>query len=62
MQIQYTNALVQKLGMGDPKTCDYQIIYGKNDSDDTDIIQYCIMHGPGLCINVYSYVAHMFYT
>ena len=47
--------------MGDPTTCVYQFIYDKNDSDDTNIIQYCILNELGLCIKVDSYVAHMFY-
>ena len=48
--------------MGDPKTCVYQLIYDENDSDETKIIQYFIMHGLGLCMKVDSYVAHMFYA
>ena len=50
----------KRIGMGDPTTHDYQFIYNKNDSIDTKIIQYFIMHGLGLCIKVDSYVAHMF--
>ena len=47
--------------MGDPITCVYQFIYDENDNDNTKKIQYFIMHVLGLCIEVYSYVAHMFY-
>ena len=50
-----------KIGMVNPKTCDYQFIYYERDSVDTNIIQYFIMHGLGLFIKVDSYVAHMFY-
>ena len=46
--------------MSDPTTCVYQFIYDENDNDGTNIIQYYIMHGLGLCIKVDSYVAHMF--
>ena len=28
------NELVQKFGMGDPKTCVYQFIYDENDSNE----------------------------
>ena len=62
MKIQYADEFVQKLGMGDPKRCVYQFIYYEKDSVDTEIIQYFIMHGLGLCIKVDIYVAHMFYA
>ena len=44
------------------KKCVYQFIYDKNDSHDTKIIKYFIIHGLGLCINVDSYVAHLLYV
>ena len=62
MKIQYANKFVQKLGMGYPITCFYKFMYNENDSDDTHITQYFIMHGLGLCIKVNSYVARMFYA
>ena len=62
MKIKYANESVQKLGMGDPITCVYQFIYNENDSVDTKIILYFIMHGLGSCIKVDSYVAHMLYA
>ena len=62
MRIQYANKLFQKLGMGDPKKCVYQLIYDKNDSDDTNITQYFIMDGLGICIKVDSFVSHMFHA
>ena len=61
-KIQYENESVEKLGMGDPTTCVDQLIYDKNDSDDTNIIQYFIINGLGLCIKVDIYVAYMFYA
>ena len=48
--------------MGDTTTCVYQFIYYENDSFDTNIIQYFIIHGLVSCIKVDSYVAHMFYA
>ena len=45
MKIQYANNFVHTLGMGDPITCVYQIIYHEKDKNDTQITQYCIMHG-----------------
>ena len=48
--------------MCDPTTCVYQFIYDEKDSVDTEIIQYFIIHGLGLCIKVDFYVAHMFYA
>ena len=47
MKIQYLNETVQKIWIGDPTTCVYQIIYDENDSDETKIIKYFIMHGLG---------------
>ena len=34
----------------------------ENESNDTNIIQYFIMNGMGLCIKLNSFVAHMFYA
>ena len=48
--------------MGDPTTFVYQFIYDEKDKDDTQIMQYFIMHVLRLCIKVDSYVAHMFYA
>ena len=62
MKLQYVNEFAHKLEMIDPKTCVYQFIFDVNDSDDTKVIQYFIMHGMRLCIKVDSYVAHMFYA
>ena len=62
MNIQYANNYVQKLGMVDPTTCVYQFMYDEKYKNDTQITQYFIMHGLGLCIEVDSYVAHMFYA
>ena len=50
------------MGISDPRTCVYQFIYDEKDSVGTEIIQYFVMHGLGLCIKVDSYVAHMFYA
>ena len=62
MKIQYANEFVQKLGMGDPTTYVYQIIYYENENDDRNIIQYFILHRLVICIKAYSYVAHMFHA
>ena len=62
MEIQYANEFVEQLGMGDPTTCVYQFIYDENDSVDTEIIQYSILHGLRLFIKIDSYVAYMFYA
>ena len=48
--------------LNDPTTCVYQLILDGNDSNDTKIIQYFIMHGLGLCIKFNSFVSHMFYA
>ena len=61
MKLQYANEFIEKLGMGDTTTCVYQFIYDGKYSVDTNIIQYFIMHGLGLCIKVDSYVEHTFY-
>ena len=49
------------MGLGDPTICVYQLIFDENENIDTNIIQYFIMHGLGLCIKLDSFVAHMFY-
>ena len=49
------------MGLGDTTTCVYLLIFDENDSNDTKIIQYFIMHGLRLCIKVNSFVVHMFY-
>ena len=51
MKIKYANEFVQQLGMGDPTTCVFKCIYNEKVSIETEIIQYFIMHGLGLCIN-----------
>ena len=56
MRVQYANDFVNKLGMGDPTTCVYQFIYDENYNNDTQITQYFIMYGLGLCIKVDSYM------
>ena len=61
MKIKYANESIQKLGMGDPATYAYQFIYDGEDSDNTEIIQYFIMHGLELCIKVDSYVEYLLY-
>ena len=62
MKIQYANEFVQNLGISDTKTYVYKLMYDEKGTDDTNIIQYVIMHVLVLCIKVDSYVAHMFYT
>ena len=62
MKIQYENNFVHKLGMGEPTTCVYQLIYDEKDKNDTQITKYFIMHGLVLCIKVDSYVAHFCYS
>ena len=62
MKIQYANKFVEQLWMGDLTTCVYQFIYNEKDSVYTEILQYFIIHGLGLCIKVSSFVAHMFYA
>ena len=39
MRIKYANNFVPKLGMGDPTTCVYQLIYNMKDKNDTQIAQ-----------------------
>ena len=62
MKIQYSHEYIQNVGLSDPTTCFYQVIFDENDSNYTSIIQYFIMHGLGLCIKLNSFVAHMFYV
>ena len=62
MKIQYANKFVKNLGMVDTTTRVYQFIHDDNESNYTKIIQFLIIHGLGLCINLDSYISHMFYV
>ena len=42
MKSQYANEFVQKIGMGDPTTFIYQIIYDEKDRVETKIIQFSL--------------------
>ena len=50
------------MGLGDPEIYLYQFIFDKIDNNFTNIIQYCIMHGLGVCSKVYNFVENMFYV
>ena len=62
MKIKYANELIQNTGLVDPTTCVYQFIFHQVNSNETNMIQYFIMHGLGLCIKLNSFVSHMFYA
>ena len=62
MKIRYANKFVKNLGMVDTTTRVYQFIHDENESNYTNIIQFLIIHGLGLCINLDSYISHMFYV
>ena len=47
MKIEYANELIINMELGDPTTCIYQFIFVENDRNDTNILQYFIMHGLG---------------
>ena len=44
MIIKYTNKFIQNMGMGDPKTFFYRLIFDQDDSNATNIIKYFIMN------------------
>ena len=48
MKIKYANEFIIDMRLGDSITCVYQLIFDENDSNDTNVIKYCIMHGMGL--------------
>ena len=48
--------------MGDPTTCVHQFIYNENENDEMKTIQYFLMNGLVLFINVDSYAKHMIYV
>ena len=52
MKIKYSNEFIQNMGFVDPTTCVYRFIFDQDDSNDTYIIQYFIMHVLGLCITL----------
>ena len=62
IKIQYANEFFQNLGMGNSTTYVHQFINNEDVNDSTTTMQYCNMHELGLCIKLYSYVAHMFYA
>ena len=62
MIMKYSNEFILNMVLGDPTTCVYQFIYDETESNDTNIIQYFIKHGMGLCVKLYSFVAYMFYA
>ena len=35
MKILYANEFIQNMGLGDPTTCVYHLVFDKNDSNDT---------------------------
>ena len=39
-----------------------KLTFPENGSNDTEIVQYFIMYGLGLCIKLNIFVSHMFYT
>ena len=62
MKKQHTDEFIVNMALNYPKKCVYQFILDENHINDTNIIQYFIMHGLGLCIKLDSFVAHMFYV
>ena len=52
MIIQYLNGIMLNMKLDDTTTSVYQLIFDKNDSNDTKIIQYFTMHGLWLCIKL----------
>ena len=62
MNIKYANELIQNMVLVNPKKCVYQFVLDQDDSNDTKIIQYFIIHILGLYIKLNSFVAHMFYA
>ena len=56
IKIQYSNEFIQKMVLGDPTKFVYQLIFDENDSNDTKLIQYFIMHRLGLCIKLNNFV------
>ena len=52
--LKYSNEFIQNMVLSDPKTCVYQFLKYKFDTNDTKIIQYFVMHGLGLCIKLNS--------
>ena len=58
MKIQYSHEFIQNMGLSDPTTCFYQLIFDENDSNYTKIIQYFIMHGPSALIARSTIITH----
>ena len=42
MKIKYANYFIINMGLGDPTTYVYQLIFDENDSNDTNIKQYLL--------------------
>ena len=62
MKMKYANYFIQNMRLGDPTPCVYQLFFDENGSNETNIIQYFIMHDLGLCTKINIVLAHMFYT
>ena len=58
----YAESFVKTIGLGVPTTCVYQFVGTKDMVKKCNVIQYFVMHGIGLCIQLKSHVAHMFYA
>ena len=61
IKINHANESIQKIGLVDPTKYIYESIFDEDDSHDTNIIQYFIIHGLGLCIKLNNVSSHMFY-
>ena len=62
MKIEYANECIQNLGISHPTSFVHQFIYDENDNDEMKTMQYFLMNGLVLFINVDRYVEHMFYA
>ena len=62
IKIKDSNEFIQNMGFGDPTTCFYEFILDQYASNETNILQYLIMHVMVLCIKLKNSVAHMFYA
>ena len=62
MKVQYANKFIRNIVLGYIITCIYQFIFNENDSNDTNIMQYFIMHELGLWIKLDNHVTHMLYA
>ena len=57
----YGEMITKNVGLYNPTTCVYQFDIDKSNKNTVLKTQFSILNGVGICVNLQSCVAHMFY-